>query len=382
VRDTWDLAIVGAGPAGASAALGALADRPDLRVLLLDRQQFPRDKSCGDGIAPQVLDELSEVGVHGLLDDWTPVRELELHYGEHRVRRGMRRPTWVVPRREFDARLVAAAVRAGASFQRRRVRTVERHDRAVWMDGDMQASVVVGADGAHSVVRQCLSIPPPRRQALAIRGYAPVSDGRHGLQSMVFGHKRQPSYAWSFDRGDGYANVGYGQLLGAADHPTRDQLIEQLETLLPGSTVAAERWRGHHLPLSSWRWRPPDGAVLLAGDAAGLVSPMTGEGIYYAVATGIRAGRAAVRALDEHWPRGAGHHYRRTVGRLLGRHLRHTAAVDLLQRLPGVIPAGVDAAARHQPVFDDLVEIGLARGTLTPRVLAALAASAARQRSF
>jgi flavin-dependent dehydrogenase len=109
---------------------------------------------------------------------------------------------------------------------------------------------------------------------------------------------------------------------------------------------------------------------------------MTGEGIYYAVATGIRAGRAAVRALDEHWPRGAGHHYRRTVGRLLGRHLRHTAAVDLLQRLPGVIPAGVDAAARHQPVFDDLVEIGLARGTLTPRVLAALAASAARQRLF
>ena len=60
--EAWDLVVVGAGPAGSAAALGALAEDPSLRVLLLDRSDFPRDKSCGDGIAPHVLDALSTVG--------------------------------------------------------------------------------------------------------------------------------------------------------------------------------------------------------------------------------------------------------------------------------------------------------------------------------
>jgi choline dehydrogenase-like flavoprotein len=92
VKPVWDLVVVGAGPAGSAAALGALAVNPALSVLLLDRFDFPRDKACGDGIAPQVLDLLESVGVTGLLDDRTPVRRLALRRGELEVARDMARP--------------------------------------------------------------------------------------------------------------------------------------------------------------------------------------------------------------------------------------------------------------------------------------------------
>jgi geranylgeranyl reductase family protein len=365
----WDLAIVGAGPAGSAAALGALAASPGLRVALLDRASFPRDKSCGDGIAPHVLDVLGEVGVHGLLDDRRPVHALQLQRADQTTRREMTRPAWVVPRAIFDARLVAAAVRAGADLRQLRVRTVDRTADRVSLDGVVEAAVVVGADGAHSVVRSALGAAPVRRHALALRGYAPTPGDRAGSQVIVFNQRRQPSYAWSFDRGDGLANVGYGEILRAGRPPlTRALLLSQLEALLPGATDGADRWLGHHLPLSSWRWHQPDGRVLFAGDAAGLVNPLTGEGIYYAVATGVLAGRAAVAALQAGDPLSAGRRHRLAVRSLLARHLRHTAAASRVVAVPAVVSRCLRAAADDQHVFDDLVELGLGRGLVTRRV--------------
>ncbi|MBA2551964.1 MAG: geranylgeranyl reductase family protein [Nocardioidaceae bacterium] len=366
----WDLVVVGAGPAGSSAALAALAARPSARVLLLDRSDFPRDKACGDGVAPHVLDLLDEVGVTGLLDDRVAVEQLELARGPDAVRRRMARPAWVVPRAVLDARLVEAAVRAGATLARHRVRAVRQLPDRLVVDDEVEGRHVVAADGAHSVLRARLALPPAGRTALALRGYAPTPSQRRGRQVIVFGSGRQPSYAWSFDRGDGLANVGYGELLQARA-PQRRELLERLEQLLPGSTSDGGSWRGHHLPLSSWRWRQPDGRILLAGDAAHLINPMTGEGIYYAVATGMLAGRTAVAVGSG--PADAGARHRAAVRALLGRHLRHTALASRLLAAPGVVAGALRAAAADQGVFDDLVEIGLGRGRLTPRVLAGMA---------
>ncbi len=378
----WDLVVVGAGPAGSATALAALADAPGLRVLLLDRSDFPRDKSCGDGIAPHVLDALQAVGVHDLTDGWTPLRRLRLSQAGATVARSLARPVWVIPRAELDARLVDRATRAGAVLRRHRVRDVRVGSTGVVLDDRFRASVVVGADGAHSVLRAATGQAPGRR-ALAIRGYAPTPRNRVATQVIVYGERRQPAYAWSFDRGDGLANVGYGELLDRrTDPPSRAVLLEQLERLLPGSVAEGTQWRGHHLPLSGWRWTQPDGRVLLAGDAAGLVNPMTGEGIYYAVATGILAGRAAARSVLDRSPGGAGAAHRRSVRRLLARHLRHTSVASRLSTVPAVVDAGIRAAARRQQVFDDLVEIGLGQGTITPRLAGGLLSGlAARSRA-
>jgi flavin-dependent dehydrogenase len=207
--------------------------------------------------------------------------------------------------------------------------------------------------------------------ALAIRGYAPPAGDRRAEQVIAFGTGPRPSYAWSFDRGDGLANVGYGELLASNRSPTRAVLMQRLEALLPGSTDAGTAWRAHHLPLSSWTWPHPDGRVLLAGDAAGLVNPLTGEGIYYAVATGLLAGRAAAAAVRDGMPPGAT--YRRASRALLAWHLRHTAAAAGLTRSGRVLDAGIRAAAADQRVFDDLVEMGLGQGLITPAIVRGLA---------
>ena len=287
----WDIAVVGGGPAGAATAIGALRADPSLKVALLDRADFPRDKSCGDGIAPHVIDLLTEAGVTGIVDDWTPVPRLRLTRESLVVDGAMQRPTWVVPRTVFDHRLVTAAQKAGAELVRHRVRSLS----GTTLDETHTAQVIVGADGPHSVVRRSLGLRPGP-MAVAIRGYAPTPADRRGQLGIVFGGGGQPTYAWSFDRGDGLSNIGYGELLDARPRPTRAHLIEQVEALLPGSTEGATDWVGHQLPLSSWRTPTQRGPVLLAGDAAGLVNPMTGEGIYYAIATGLSAGRAAASA--------------------------------------------------------------------------------------
>jgi menaquinone-9 beta-reductase len=372
----YDVAVVGAGPAGAAAALGALHAEPGLRVALLDRDDFPRDKACGDGVAPHVLDRLAEVGVTGLLDDRVPVARLRLDRGGRGAERTMARPSYVVPRRVLDARLVDAARAAGAVLLRHRVRDLTVGDGVV-LDDRITAPVVVGADGARSLLRRRLG-QPAGTTALALRGYAPVDPARRDAQVIAFGTERQPSYAWSFDRGDGLANVGYGEVLGTGPAPGKAELIGHLEALLPGATRGATDWRGHHLPLSGLRWRPPRGRVLLVGDAAGLINPMTGEGIYYAVTTGIAAGRAAARALLDGRPATAGRRYARAARAHLVPHLRHTAAAGTLSRSAPVLDAGLRAAAHDQRVFDDMVELGLARGRLTPAVLRGLVTALVR----
>ncbi len=367
----WDLAVVGAGPAGAATAIGALRVDPTLRVALLDRATFPRDKSCGDGIAPHVIDLLEGAGVTSVVGGRVAVPRLRLRRGNVGVDREMERPTWVIPRTEFDQRLVTAAQEAGAELLHERVREV--HDGSpVRLDDRHEAQVVVGADGAHSVVRRTLGLAPGP-MAVAIRGYAPTPPERARAQVIVFDLARQPAYAWSFDRGDGLSNVGYGVLVGRTrDNLTRQQLMERLDALLPGASVGGTDWKGHQLPLSSGRWRPPAGPVLLAGDAAGLVNPMTGEGIYYAVATGLAAGRAAAEAIRSGRPATAGARHAAMVKPLLDRHLQHIRLAGRLCRRGAVIDAGLRASYADQRVFDDLVELGLARGRITPSLLRGL----------
>lgn len=376
----WDLVVVGAGPAGSATALGALAEDPGLRVLLLDRSDFPRDKSCGDGIAPHVLDALAPVGAADVVDGWAPLRDLELAHGDVSVAGPMRREVHVVPRQVLDARLVGRAVSAGAVLRTHRATSLTRTGTPV-VSGELSADVVVGADGAHSFVRTALLGKRREPRAIAIRGYAPTTPEMAGRQVIRYGDRRQPSYAWAFDRGDGLANVGYGELLpgerrGGA--PSRRLLLDQLEQLVPGAASTGDDWRGHHLPLSTWRWDQPDGPVLLVGDAAGLVNPMTGEGIYYAVATGIAAGRTAARAVRAGRPAEAGARHRRTVRTLLGAHLRHTWAASRLAQSPRIVDAGIRAATRDRHAFDALVELGLGDGRIDARLAGGLLRSLAR----
>lgn len=373
---TWDLIVVGAGPAGSAAALGALRARPDARVLLLDRADFPRDKSCGDGVAPHALDELARLGVAHVLADRVPVRRLRLRApGGREVATTLQRPDVVIPRTLLDARLVRAAVRAGATLVRHQVRTLQVRGDLVVLDGRLRARAVVGADGANGVLRRQLGLgrQPDDCLAVAVRGYAAAPPGEPE-QLIVMDSRGWPAYAWSFAAGDGSANVGFGMLLPRLRETGRGgraELHGRLRELLPG--VEASRLVSHHLPLSTSRPVQPAGPVLLAGDAAALINPLTGEGIYYALHSGRLAGAAAVVEQDP------GTAYRQALQRELGRHLRHTTALMRLTARPGVVDAGVAAAGRSPGAFDALVEVGLGRGLITGPLVRGIAAEVVRR---
>jgi menaquinone-9 beta-reductase len=364
--ETVDVVVVGGGPAGAAAALGSRA--AGCSVLILDRADFPRDKVCGDGIAPEALDVLADLGVDrsALTDGYPAVPRLRLRSpGGTTVERAMRRGAFVVPRAVFDHRLLTGALNSGAELRRHTVRKIEVRPDRVEVDGALAARVLIGADGAESVVRRALGIPPnrPRHTAIAIRGYAPEPIGQAGVQVIHTTEQRWPAYAWSFPLGDGWANVGYGELVSGG--VTRGALLAGLTDFLQGGE--AENPRAHRLPLSTGRPTLPDGRVLLAGDAASLINPLTGEGIFYAVLSGSLAGAAAV-----HGPN-AGRAYRRALGRRLGRHLVHSSTAAWVSRWPQLMDAAFLAAAADQRIFDDVVDLGLADGRLTARTLSAAA---------
>src|SRR5215211_5449462 len=338
-RTLFDLVVVGAGPAGAAAALEARRLRPGASVLLVDKAAFPRDKACGDGLGPHAVDELAALGAAGVLEGYPPIRGLRL-----RSPRGLEvagdpaRPNYVVPRAVLDARLVAAPQAAGAELRcGRTVRRLEQRHGEVVVDGGLAARVVVGPDGA---------------LAIAVRGYAPAPPGRPE-QLIAWVAEGWPAYVWSFPTGTGVANVGYGLLRSHFDGG-RAELHRRLHDLLPGATPDPDSLRAHHLPFSSFRPPPGAGRVLLAGDAASLVNPLSGEGIYYALASGRLAARAALGHPADPLPA-----YRRLLARALGRHLRHASVLARAIHAPALAEAGLGAAAGSPAMFDTLVELGL-----------------------
>ncbi|WP_371786691.1 NAD(P)/FAD-dependent oxidoreductase [Streptosporangium subroseum] len=359
----WDLVIIGGGPAGSAAALRARQLRPDARVLLLDKEDFPRDKACGDGIAAHCREELALLGLPDLIADYRPVQRLTVvSPGGVRVSATVARPNHVVPRKVFDARLVDAARARGVEVRRHRVRALAAHDDHIVIDGTIVARAVVAADGANSTVRRLIGIPatPEKHTAIAVRGYADLPAADDDAQLIAMQEEGWPAYAWSFPIGDGTANVGFGMLLPrlhATGLPGREVLHGRLAELLPH--LPARDLRAHHLPLSPGRPRPGVGRVMLVGDAAGLINPLTGEGIYYALVSGRLAGEAAVRTADDPLPA-----YRRGLRKALGRHLRTTDVLAWAAQSSGFIDAAIGTAAQRKEVFDLLVDVGLGAGTV------------------
>jgi len=204
-------------------------------------------------------------------------------------------------------------------------------------------------------------------------GTAAFPTTREGYEQLIaWVAEGWPAYVWSFPTGTGIANVGYG-LLRSRLHGGKPALHQRLRALLPAAEPDQGSLRAHHLPFSSHRPPAGRGRVLLAGDAASLVNPVSGEGIYYALASGRLAAQAALRAPER--PAAA---YRRLLAATFGRHLRHAAVLARAIRSPTLAEAGLAAAVGTPALFDTLVELGLGQARITPRLLAALPAGLLR----
>ncbi len=293
--DTVDVVIAGAGPAGASAAL--VLERLGVGCVLLDRAAFPREKPCA-GILPPKITELTGPIPDTVLD--RRIRGYMLHTASGATFRShFARPGYAVDRSRFDDWLVS------------RLRTRPR--RGTFLDAreegglvhvqtaelELGGRVLIGADGANSRVRSIARVPPGRL-AVACQASIPMSgpgisemtgDWFHVLYIVPGG------YGWVAPHSEKLL-AGIGSLLPKyAGRKALETFLStpQVLALTGGSEI--DEVRAHRIPMSGPSKRVGTGRMILAGDAGGFVFPGTGEGIRFAIASGMCAAQAAASAV-------------------------------------------------------------------------------------
>jgi geranylgeranyl reductase family protein len=332
--DDVDVIVVGAGPAGSSAAFHCAA--AGLDVLLLEKAEFPRDKVCGDGLTPRAVAELVRMGVPlREQDGWIRNKGLRVLGGGHRLELAWPEissyPSFGLAKARvgLDHLLADHARAAGAKLQERTTVTGpvrdERTGRVVGVtartaDGGTatyRAPVVVAADGVSARLATGLGrtkrddrpmgvavrtyFRTPRHDDAWMESHLELWDGAPGRSNLM------PGYGWIFALGDGTANVGLGSVSSTAA-ATKVDYKAMFATWMRNAPAEWEFTpenqvgpvRGAALPMGFNRGPLYADGVMLAGDAAGMVSPFNGEGIAY----GLQAGRVAGDAVAQGLARG------------------------------------------------------------------------------
>jgi geranylgeranyl reductase family protein len=288
--ERFDAIVVGAGPAGSTAALRL--SRAGAKVLLLDRERFPRDKPCGGGLTERAVKQLP-VSVDPVVEDVVDRFELGFRYGTRFERGGERPLVLMTQRRRLDTYLAERAAAAGTDFRDGVRATGIELDGTVRFDATAaKADVVIGADGVNGLTARTLGFGE-RRHGVALEGNVPYVHAREDRwrgRAVVDLGAVPGGYAWVFPKGD-HVNVGVG---GWRSEGPR--LRQHLERACAGYGLPYERLesvRGFRLPMRQAGETPVRGRALLVGDAAGLVDPLSGDGIYEA----LLSSRLAVEAV-------------------------------------------------------------------------------------
>jgi geranylgeranyl reductase family protein len=331
--ETFDVAIVGAGPAGSSCA--AVCALGGLRTLVLEREKFPREKVCGDCLNPSAWASLRRLRIadcarqlpHTILDrvEFIAIGGrkviVDLRSGENGV--------IAIKRSLFDALVMSRARELGAQIhEETTVTALTQMNGSDWKIETTQgqiftAKVLVGADGRNSTVaRLCNLLPRPARERVALQAHIPLPAGfgsRAVLQFLPEGYSGQA--------------------------PVNDAELNLCLVSKPSNISALRRWAGQCFTLQpdhSWHTitpltrvalSPANDKLFMVGDAARVVEPFTGEGIYYALRSGELAAQAIVKIVRGNYDGDPGNDYAKAHaamyrGRLWVNRLARTAVLS------------------------------------------------------
>ncbi|MEO7537232.1 MAG: geranylgeranyl reductase family protein [Ferruginibacter sp.] len=314
-RTNFDVIIVGAGPSGTACAI-KLADS-GLNVALLDKASFPRDKTCGDALSVDVINQLPMLA-DGLVAEFEALENKIPSYGvkifspDHNyvdipfIHKNEKSCGYISPRMNFDNLLFQHAKQYSNIhiFENCGVNTVAVKKENVEIEtslGTFSAEMVIGADGAHSVVAKQLADIKVEKEhySAGLRVYYEGVADFHAENyiELHFFKSTLPCYLWVFPLAENKANVGIGMLSSIVSKKklnlkeilqdllkTHPHLKARFENAKPLETI-----KGYGLPLGSKKRNISGERFLLTGDAAALIDPFTGEGI----ANALRSGRVA-----------------------------------------------------------------------------------------
>lgn len=324
----FDTIVVGGGPAGATMAW-SLAKR-GLRVLVLDRAHFPREKVCGDFVEPRGLRLFQTMGCLTRLEATQPlaITHVNLFLGARSAYReqipfyagqtDLPQHGYIIPREALDEQVLQSAVDAGAELRAGcQVTAVERSGDSLTVryrdngnegEARVSARTVVGADGTHSVVARSfgLLVDDRRYMALSQRAYVDGVALTTGEAAFVFDRDLFPGYGWMFPMKGGRANVGVGILAETCDRYKISvprmfaTFLQKLQRLHPGCVGIrlASKPIGGIVKTYGGHGRSHFDGGILVGDAGSFVDPMTGEGITPAAESALLGAEALAKALE------------------------------------------------------------------------------------
>jgi geranylgeranyl reductase family protein len=302
--ERFDVLVVGAGPAGSATAIHLA--RGGASVLLADRARFPRDKPCGGGLTGRALRH-APCDVSPVVEHVVDRMVLRLGYRRRFARRTDHPLILMTQRRRLDAHLAEQAAVAGAEF-RDGVRvdglSIGSGGITAHVGGSrVGASYLVGADGANGVVAKAAGVENGIVHGVALEGNAqwgaldpdPYRETAWVELGVVPG-----GYGWVFPKWD-HGNVGVGGW--QSEGPRLRDHLDRLAHVHGLEPAALHDVRGHRLPMRKLGAPASIGRVVLVGDAAGLVDPLSGDGIYEAFVSAELAAAALLNArLDEYEP--------------------------------------------------------------------------------
>lgn len=382
----YDVLIIGAGPSGSNAAISYKNLNPNLKVGLIDKSIFPRDKSCGDAIGPGVISALKRFNNQHILDNEPQVVSTTLYGPENigiqnyipEVKNKEDSIVYVIPRIDLDNRILNLAkdldvdVFEGYSF----VSFEKDSDNKLVVEiknGDnitkLGAKILVGADGANSRVRKQLNVNTNSdwHKAIAIRAYI---DSPNYLEifkerTLMFeiNVSAEKGYAWAFPSKGNLLNIGIGVPLNIFKKEKLDinVLLQDFITQLTNRGVVVENIRdekSYLLPFASSRPKfKNDINVALIGDASSMINPMSGEGIFYGMEAGYLLAKNTYNLIDSSDLTKGIADYEKAFSKRFRKHYLSCAIARLLLQSPFMTKRLLKVASNDQNTIDFVVEL-------------------------
>lgn len=323
----YDVIIAGGGPAGC--VMAWKLSSAGLKVLLLERDSYPREKVCGDFIEPRGLRVLD---LMGCLSELSGKQRLPINFVSIYLRsvceykgriplyglnKNLPSNGFIIPRYEFDNKLAEVAGKSGAEIiERASVKSVDfKYDRVSVTaeinskNFNFDSEIIVGADGVHSVVARSAGMlsDDPRYTAVSQRAYAEGLTGELGESAFFFDEDLFPGYGWMFPMPGGCANVGVGILSESkkiydiqVSHLFKN-FIQKLKASHPfcGNIIISSKPIGGIVKTYGGRAKNFFDRGILVGDAGSFVDPMTGEGITAAMESSMIGASVIIKAFEK-----------------------------------------------------------------------------------